>query len=71
VASVMDPAAEGTSAGVAVDEAVADGAGAGAAYPGLTERLDALDIERYPVAGLLRPVYANVRQGLRAPAHVL
>lgn len=29
-----------------------------AAYPGLTERLDAIDLERYPVAGLLRPVYA-------------
>ena len=27
-------------------------------YPGLTERLDAIDIEKYPVAGLLRPVYA-------------
>ena len=28
------------------------------AYPGLTERLDAIDFGRYPVAGLLRPVYA-------------
>jgi predicted ATPase/DNA-binding SARP family transcriptional activator len=51
VASAMDPAAEGTAAGAAAD-------GAAAAYPGLTERLDGLDIERYPVAGLLRPVYA-------------
>jgi predicted ATPase len=48
VTSAMDPAAEGAAA-----------AGAGAACPGLTERLDALDIERYPVAGLLRPVYAT------------
>jgi predicted ATPase/DNA-binding SARP family transcriptional activator len=30
----------------------------GVAYPGLIERLDAIDIEKYPVAGLLRPVYA-------------
>jgi len=29
-----------------------------AAYPGLIERLDTLDIDEYPVAGLLRPVYA-------------
>ncbi len=43
VTSVMDPAAHGTGA---------------AAYPGLAERLDAIDIEKYPVAGLLRPVYA-------------
>ena len=43
VTSVMDPAADGTGA---------------AAYPGLAERLDAIDIEKYPVAGLLRPVYA-------------
>ena len=56
VTSVMDPADGGTAAGAVADGAVADGAGA--AYPGLTERLDALDIERYPVAGLLRPVYA-------------
>jgi predicted ATPase/DNA-binding SARP family transcriptional activator len=27
-------------------------------YPGLIGRLDALDIDRYPVAGLLRPIYA-------------
>jgi len=26
--------------------------------PGLIERLDAVDIEKYPVAGLLRPIYA-------------
>lgn len=32
--------------------------GLGAAYPGLIERLDALDIGEYPVGGLLRPVYA-------------
>ncbi len=43
ITSAMDPAA--------------DGAGA-AAYPRLTERLDAIDIERHPVAGVLRPVYA-------------
>jgi len=61
VASVMDPAAEGPAAGTAADGTAADGTaadGTAAAYPGLTERLDALDIERYPVAGLLRPVYA-------------
>jgi len=51
VVSVMGPAAEGTADGAAAD-------GAAAAYPGLIERLDALDIERYPIAGLLRPVYA-------------
>ena len=55
VTSTMDPTAEGTAAG----RGRPGGAdGAGAAYPGLTERVDALDIERYPVAGLLRPVYA-------------
>jgi predicted ATPase/DNA-binding SARP family transcriptional activator len=43
VTSVMDPAAGGTGA---------------VAYPGLADRLDAIDIEKYPVAGLLRPVYA-------------
>ncbi|MGH3185816.1 MAG: ATP-binding protein [Streptosporangiaceae bacterium] len=61
VTSVMDPAGGGTAAGAVADGPASDGAvsdGAGAAYPGLTERLDALDIERYPVAGLLRPVYA-------------
>jgi predicted ATPase/DNA-binding SARP family transcriptional activator len=51
VTSAMDPAAEGTAAGAAAD-------GIGAAYPGLAERLAALDVERYPVAGPLRPVYA-------------
>jgi predicted ATPase/DNA-binding SARP family transcriptional activator len=56
VASAMDPAAEGMAAGAAADRTAADGAAG--AYPGLAERLDALDIERYPVAGLLRPVYA-------------
>jgi predicted ATPase/DNA-binding SARP family transcriptional activator len=44
------------SNGAVSDWAGADGAGV--AYPGLFERLDALDIERYPVAGVLRPVYA-------------
>ncbi len=43
VTSAMDPAADGTGA---------------VAYPGLVERLDAVDIERYPVAGMIRPVYA-------------
>ena len=43
VTSVMDPDNGNTAAG---------------AYPGLTERLDAVDIEKYPLAGLLRPVYA-------------
>jgi predicted ATPase/DNA-binding SARP family transcriptional activator/tetratricopeptide (TPR) repeat protein len=47
VTSVMDPTAMGTDAGRAT-----------AAYPGLIERLDALDIEKHPVAGLLRPIYA-------------
>jgi predicted ATPase/DNA-binding SARP family transcriptional activator len=45
----------------AADRAAADRAAAdraAGAYPGLTERLDALDIERYPVAGLLCTVYA-------------
>ena len=43
VTSAMDPAADRPGAG---------------AYPGLAGRLDAIDIERYPVAGLVRPVYA-------------
>ncbi len=43
VTSVMDPAGGDRATG---------------AHPGLTERLDALDIEKYPVAGMLRPVYA-------------
>jgi predicted ATPase/DNA-binding SARP family transcriptional activator len=43
ITSAMDPAADGTGA---------------TTYPRLTERLDAIDIERYPVAGVLRPVYA-------------
>jgi predicted ATPase/DNA-binding SARP family transcriptional activator len=43
VTCALDPSAGGTKA---------------AAYPGLTERLDAIDLERYPVAGLLRVVYA-------------
>ena len=43
VTSAMNPAADGQGAD---------------AYPGLAERLDAIDIERYPVAGLVRPVYA-------------
>ena len=32
--------------------------GMGAAYPGLIERIDTLNVGEYPVAGLLRPVYA-------------
>jgi predicted ATPase len=47
VTSVMAPTAASAGVGAAT-----------AAYPGLVERLDALDIEEYPVAGLLRPVYA-------------
>jgi predicted ATPase/DNA-binding SARP family transcriptional activator len=43
VTSVMDPAAEHPGA---------------PADPSLTERLDAVDIEAYPVMGLLRPVHA-------------
>jgi predicted ATPase/DNA-binding SARP family transcriptional activator len=43
VTSIMSPAAAGTGQ---------------AAYPGLADRLDAIDIEKYPVAGLLRSVYA-------------
>ncbi len=43
VTSIMSPDADGTGE---------------AAYPGLADRLDAIDIEKYPVAGLLRPVYA-------------
>jgi predicted ATPase len=38
-------------------------------YPGLIERLDVLDIDTYPVAGLMRPVYAmfvNDDERLRA-----
>ncbi|MGH3208272.1 MAG: BTAD domain-containing putative transcriptional regulator [Trebonia sp.] len=46
VLSVIEPAA--TS-----DAALASGT-----YPGLAERLDAVDIEEYPVAGLLRPIFA-------------
>jgi predicted ATPase len=46
VLAVMTPAT-GTGSGEAA-----------AARPGLSERLDRLDIERYPVAGLLRPIYA-------------
>ena len=42
VTSVMDP----------------EGAQREGTDPGLVERLDALDIEKYPIAGLLRPVYA-------------
>jgi predicted ATPase/DNA-binding SARP family transcriptional activator len=47
VLSVMEPTA--TSAG---------GASAAGTYPGLIERLDTIDIEKHPVAGLLRPIYA-------------
>ena len=47
VLSVME--VTGTNAG---------GASAAVTNPGLTDRLDAIDIEKYPVAGLLRPIYA-------------
>jgi hypothetical protein len=44
---------------------------ADAAYPGLAERLDALDIERNPAAGLLRPLYAlNVKDYGRLPRYL-
>jgi predicted ATPase len=40
-------------------------------YPGLAERLDALDIEEYPVAGVLRPIYAVfVNDAARARAYL-
>jgi predicted ATPase len=39
-----------------LNPAIAVGAATG--RPGLTEQLDAIDIEKYPVAGLMRPVYA-------------
>ncbi len=42
----------------------------GGAYPGLVERLDALDIEKYPIAGLLRPVYAMFVKDERPPARL-
>jgi hypothetical protein len=32
--------------------------GMGSAYPGLIDRIDTLDVREYPIAGLLRPVYA-------------
>jgi predicted ATPase len=45
--------------------------GAAAAYPGLLERLDAIDPEKYLVAGLLRPIYAMfVNDERRAHAYV-
>jgi predicted ATPase/DNA-binding SARP family transcriptional activator len=47
VVSVMDPETTGTSIGATTD-----------AHPGLIERLDVIDIEEYPLAGLLRPIYA-------------
>jgi predicted ATPase/DNA-binding SARP family transcriptional activator len=43
VTSAMDLSAGGTGAVV---------------YPGLIERLDAMDIREYPVAGMVRPLYA-------------
>jgi predicted ATPase len=43
VTSVMDPGSAHPGA---------------SAYPGLAERLDAIDIGKYPLAALLRPVYA-------------
>jgi predicted ATPase/DNA-binding SARP family transcriptional activator len=49
--------AEAVHVVTSVMDSAADGPGAGA-YPGLAGRLDAIDIERYPVAGLVRPVYA-------------
>jgi tetratricopeptide (TPR) repeat protein len=33
-------------------------------YPGLTERMEALDFEKFPLAGLLRPAYAMFTQDL-------
>jgi predicted ATPase/DNA-binding SARP family transcriptional activator len=45
ITSIMDPAATGPEAGAA-------------AYLGLSERLDAIDVGEYWVAGILRPVYA-------------
>jgi predicted ATPase/DNA-binding SARP family transcriptional activator len=57
VTSVIAPTAEAGPGGTA------------AAYPGLLERLDALDIEKYLVAGLMRPIYAmfvNDEQRVRA-----
>jgi predicted ATPase/DNA-binding SARP family transcriptional activator len=47
VLSVMEPMSTITDAALASDT-----------YPGLIERLDAVDIGAYPVAGLLRPVFA-------------
>ena len=35
-----------------------EGGAAVTAYPGLTERIDALDFEQYPLSGMLRPIYA-------------
>ncbi len=62
VTSTLDPAARGPApTGSAAREAAAEGAPAAEqaeAYPGLTGRLDALDIDKYPIAGVLRPVYA-------------
>ena len=47
VTSLMEPTAMSTGAGAVAGP-----------YPGLIERLDVIDIEEYPVAGLLRSVYA-------------
>ena len=59
VTSVMEPAA--TSAGAA---------SAAGAYPGLIERLDAIDIEKLPGRRAAAPGVRDVRQGRGAPARV-
>jgi predicted ATPase/DNA-binding SARP family transcriptional activator len=61
VTSALDLSADGVSP--EGRDGVEDPAGAGpvgmsAAYPGLIERVDTLDVDKFPVAGLLRPVYA-------------
>jgi predicted ATPase/DNA-binding SARP family transcriptional activator len=60
VISVFEPAVTGGVAG-----------GAAATYPGLIERLDALDIEKYPVSGILRPALAMfAKDGERLRAYL-
>ncbi|WP_187366100.1 BTAD domain-containing putative transcriptional regulator [Trebonia kvetii] len=58
--AVDGPAAPGSAGAgsVGVDAAGAGPEGMGSRYPGLIERIDTLDVGEYPVAGLLRPVYA-------------
>ena len=51
----VDTAGPGTAG---VSPVGAGHAGIASRYPGLIERLDAVDIDEYPIAGLLRPVYA-------------